>query len=180
MDLTNYFQATPELLDDKLFFTDLYRIYTVDGKKYGTVLGPNVIALYYNKDLFEKAQVDPPNENWTYEDYTTTAKKLTQGEGPAKVWGSSLTFQNREEWQPVVWCFGGELFDKEEYPTKCLIDSPETANAFRWIQDLVYKDKAAPSAAEFQAIQGGFNSGLIAMEIDGTWDVNARRKITAF
>ncbi len=180
MDLTNYFQTKPELLDDKLYFTDLYHIYTVGGKMYGTVLGPNVIAIYYNKDLFEKAGVDFPNENWTYADYTNAAVKLTKGEGPAKVWGSSLTFTAREEWQPVVWCFGGELFDKEEYPTKCTIDSPETANAFRWMQDLVYKDKAAPTAAEFQAVQGGFNSGLIGMEFDGTWDVNARRKITAF
>jgi multiple sugar transport system substrate-binding protein len=180
LDLTAYFKAAPALMDKNLYFTDLYSIYTVDGKMYGTVLGPNVVAGFYNVDLFQKAKIDPPNEYWTVEQYVDAAKKLTQGEGPTKVWGSSLSFRDRQCWQALVWSQGGEMFDKVEYPTKCLLNSPEAINAFQWMQDMVYKHKAAPTAAEFSAIQGGFNSGLIGMELQGTWEVNARRKITAF
>ena len=180
LDLTAYFKAQPDLLDDKQHFTSLYSIYTVANKMYGTVLGPNVMAGYYNVDLFQKAKVDVPNSSWTFEDYRAAAAKLTSGSGVGKVWGSSSSFINRENWQSQIWARGGEIFDKVEYPTKCLLNSKEAIDTFKWMQDTVNKDKVAPNAAEFNAIQGGFISGLIAMELTGTWEINARRKIKAF
>ena len=180
LDLTSYFKASPDLLDDKLYFTDLYSIYTVANKMYGSVLGPNVFAGYYNIDLFQKAKMDFPTATWTFEDYRAAAVKLTSGDGAGKVWGSSPSFINRENWQSQIWARGGEIFDKDEYPTKCLLNSKEAIDTFKWMQDMVNKDKAAPNTADFSAIQGGFISGMIGMELTGTWEINARRKLTAF
>jgi len=179
LDLTPYFHSNSELLDDKLYMTDLYKIYTMDDKMYAPVLGPNVMALYYNVDMFENAGVEPPNMDWTYEDYTAAAIKMTRGEGTEKHYGATNAYWWMV-WESILWANGGDLFDREREPTRCTLDSPEMVETCRWLQDLVFKDKAVPTAAEASGFEGGWNSGRIGLEINGTWAVNARRKIKEF
>ena len=181
LDLTSYFKASPELLDVKQYFTSLYEIYQMDGKYYGTVLGPTVTLVYYNVDLFQKANLEPPNDSWTYDDFVNLAKKLTvQQGGKTTQFGAANTINAREFWEGLIWSKGGELFDQMHDPKQCLLDKPEAIASFQWIQDLVWKDKVAPTAAEAQGFVGGFNSGKIGLEIQGSWAIPARKKITAF
>lgn len=178
-DLTSYFTAMPELLDDTKYLTQLYDIYTMSGKKYATVLGPNVMALYYNVDLFEEAGVEAPTMEWTYDDYVDAAIKLTAGDGVNKTWGATNGYWWMI-WESMLWARGGDLFDAERDPTKCTLDSPEMVETCAWLQDLVHTHKAAPTTAEASGLEGGWNSGRVGMEINGTWAVNARRSIDAF
>ena len=181
LDLSPYFKASPELLDSKQYFTALYNIYQMDGKYYGTVLGPTVTLMYYNVDVFNKAQLDPPSDAWTYDDFVNAAKKLTtQSGGRTTQFGGDSTLSPYTFWESMIWSKGGEVFDQMRSPTKCLLDQPPAVATFAWMQDMVWKEKVTPTAAEAQGFAGGFNSGRIAMSIDGSYQIPARRKITAF
>ncbi|MEK7680738.1 MAG: extracellular solute-binding protein, partial [Patescibacteria group bacterium] len=48
----------------------------VNGKIYGLPLSLDTMALYYNKDLFDKAGIPEPPKNW--EEFQSAAKKLTK------------------------------------------------------------------------------------------------------
>jgi multiple sugar transport system substrate-binding protein len=51
------------------------------------------MVLLYNKDLFDKAGIPYPNNNWKWEDLRNAAKKLTKnnnGDGKTYQWGKAL------------------------------------------------------------------------------------------
>ncbi|WP_261805863.1 ABC transporter substrate-binding protein [Lapidilactobacillus luobeiensis] len=55
---------------------DTYKMYKVKGKTYAQPYRTDFWVLYYNKKLFDAAGIDYP-DNWTWDDYVTNAKKLT-------------------------------------------------------------------------------------------------------
>lgn len=65
----------------------MYEQYELDGKIYAQPYRTDFWVLYYNKDLFDQAGLDYP-ENITWEEYETLAKTLTSGEGSEKVYGA--------------------------------------------------------------------------------------------
>ena len=54
-------------------------------------------VLYYNKDLFDAAGVEYPDNDMTWQEYWDMAAKLTSGEGSAKVYGT-----HNHTWQALV------------------------------------------------------------------------------
>jgi multiple sugar transport system substrate-binding protein len=70
---------------------------TYNGIYYGLPTYASVGMCFYNKDIFDKTGIQYPKDDWTVDDYMSIARKLTQGEGAHKIYG---TFQNMfpEEW----------------------------------------------------------------------------------
>ena len=68
-----------------------------DGKHYGIPFATNCTALFYNKDIFDAAGMEYPNENTTWEDFHEMAKALTKdgvvGFGNAATGTDEGTFQ---------------------------------------------------------------------------------------
>lgn len=60
----------------------------MDGKQYSLPFRRDWYVLYYNKDLFDKAGVEYPKDDMTWEEYEALAKQMTSGEGSAKVYGT--------------------------------------------------------------------------------------------
>ena len=59
----------------------------MDGKSSFLTKDYSPLAIYYNKDLFDKAGVPYPKDGWTWEDFQDTAVKLTYGAvAPRSVW----------------------------------------------------------------------------------------------
>ncbi|GIF71634.1 ABC transporter substrate-binding protein [Asanoa siamensis] len=59
--------------------------FKADGRQYGLPASFSNVVLFYNKDLFAAAEVDPPTASWTWADEQAAAAKLTdKGKG---VWG---------------------------------------------------------------------------------------------
>ena len=50
----------------------------LDGKHYGIPFATNCTALFYNKDLFDAAGIDYPDENTTWDEFHEMAKALTK------------------------------------------------------------------------------------------------------
>jgi multiple sugar transport system substrate-binding protein len=106
-NLKNFFtyQSGRQLLDvsdvakgltDKVKGVDKYQI---DGKTYAIPYRGDSWVLYYNKALFDKAGVAHPDGSWTWDDYATISKQLTE-KLKAKKSKALGTYQHN--WQSTV------------------------------------------------------------------------------
>ncbi len=181
LDLTDYIKNDP-LLSNKL--PELYWRYDQGNKIAGITVAAEFMITYYNKDLFDKANVPyPPTnpEDWTWEKFVETAKKLTfdkKGRRPGEpefdpnnivqygavipIWWCPLL--------PLVWSNGGDIAD--ETGTQPRINSPETIEALQKMYDLIYEEHAAapPTVTDaFPSTNIALQTGQVAMVIDGQW-----------
>src|SRR4029450_7355322 len=55
-------------MDKSIFFDGVFKVGVVNGKTYLLTKDFSPLVLYYNKDMFQKAGVEPPKEGWTWND----------------------------------------------------------------------------------------------------------------
>lgn len=63
---------------------------TVDGVLYGLPFRKDNNLIFYNKDLFDAAGVDYPQDGMTFDEYIDLAREMTSGEGADKVYGTHV------------------------------------------------------------------------------------------
>jgi len=165
------------------FYKKIIDKFTVNGNLYALPrdIAP-VCVVYYNKDLFDKAGVKYPKNDWTWNDLLIKAKKLTSGEGEKKVFGFADDWPIWDAW---VLSNGGKYVDDIKKPTKCLLDSKEALDALKFRQDLIYKYKVMPSPSNMSAMGGVgasdlFVQGKVAMFHSGIWKSPFFREIKNF
>jgi multiple sugar transport system substrate-binding protein len=169
------------------FFAVCMQLTTWKGKVYGLPDDLNLLGLYYNKDLFDKAGVAyPPTTwgapNWSWQDFADTARKLTvTSGGQATQYGADFGGYDPTGIAPVIWSYGGDFLDQNW--TKSLMDQPAAESAVSYLQTLVVKDKVAPTPADL-AKQGSnprFFAGAVGMRVAGAFFSNpASQSIKSF
>lgn len=147
-----------------------------EGRYWAVPQGIQVGVLFYNKDLFDKAQVPYPTEDWTWEDLKETGAKLTvdaagktaeqDGFDSNNVNQFGLTFFSiTEGWFPVLKSYGGGVLD--ETLTKSIVNSPENKQAVEWMVDGMKRGIITDPVdlKSFQSAMAVFPSGSAAMRI---------------
>lgn len=86
---------------DPSMYGGLLEQITVDGKYYALPFRSDFWVMFYNKDLFDKAGVEYPTNDMTFEEYDALARQLTSGEGSEKVYGT-----HHHTWRGSVQLFG--------------------------------------------------------------------------
>lgn len=152
--------------------------WNIGGKQYGFPDGTAVFLLYYNKGLFDKAGVQLPRTDWTWNEFLAAAKKLTQdtnGDGKIDQWGFSAP-ANLDTLYNWAFLNGASLWNEDM--TKSLLDDPLVVEAFQFYQDLIYRYGVTPrpETQDAQGFNEMFESGKIAMTQTGTWMVFWWRK----
>lgn len=134
--LNDFMAADPDFdVDDYVpAFMDLI---TLDGNIYALPLFGTTQVLYYRKDLFAEAGINPNEALKTWEGLSQAAAQLTQREnGEVVVYGWEPMW-GRFNMMDAVFSRGGQVLSDDG--TKVLIDSPiwvETWDAFRkWIHE---------------------------------------------
>lgn len=95
-------------------------------------------VLFYNRDLFDAQGLAYPAPGWTWDDWLTSAKKLTVSSGgQVTTYGTTLA-----GWSLMVWGNGGELTNPEG--TRSLLDSPEATSGVQFAADMVNVHHVAP------------------------------------
>jgi multiple sugar transport system substrate-binding protein len=143
---------------------------TYEGKLYGLQPITNTIALFYNKDILDKAGVTPPK---TWDELRATAKKLTRGKQYGIAFSAPATFEGTWQFLPFMWSNGGD--EKN-------IATPETAGALQLLVDLVKDGSASKSVVNWgQAdVNDQFKAGNAALMINGPWQfpvLNAEKSL---
>jgi ABC-type glycerol-3-phosphate transport system substrate-binding protein len=140
-----------------------------DGKQYGLPKYHGALALYYNKDLFDKYKVDYPNESWNHDDYR----------------GHEATPHDRDsDGKPICgaacWTFRGIAFRFISTPKVVTwpIDDPTRSDgqagalqALEWLRARMWDDKvmATPLDVQKMGTSEAFVAEKLAMVDDGSW-----------
>lgn len=161
----------PDGIDRKDFFSQLWHPLTIDGKTYGVPQDINIVGLYYNKELFDKAGLSYPDATWTWDDLKNAAEKLTQdkdGDGHPEVVGFGMGWN---DWglRPLMYQAGGRYWSEDG--KRVVFDSPETAEALRFMKSLMKRYTITQSNTQRGGIGPDtfFKQCKVAMYFDGSW-----------
>jgi multiple sugar transport system substrate-binding protein len=147
-------------------------LFTRDGQQFGLPKYHGALALYYNKDLFDKYHVDYPDGSWNHDDYLHAMKLLTHdrnGDGKTDLWGSMVNvYWDRIQVHVNGW--GGHFVDPAD-PTRCLMGEPEALAAVEWLRARMWDDRCMATLTDVDGMttRKAFISEKIAMVEDGSW-----------
>jgi multiple sugar transport system substrate-binding protein len=171
-DLTPYINTDKVDTDD--FYPSLLEPFVVENHFYGLPNDACTLALFYNKDLFDKAHLSYPDDKWTWDDLLKAAIKLTIVKDKSEVvdqWGIILP-RRPDFWFEFIYQNGGRVFEEKD-PNKLLLTQPPALEAMKFYTDVALKYHASPSHGQASDldISKGFQLGKAAMMISGWWDM---------
>lgn len=143
--------------------------YQMDGKQYGIPRDIDSIAVWYNKELFDKAGVSYPTNDWTWQDMETKGIALKKGLN-ANIYPIMMNLTDGQEtYFNFILQAGGDVVNKEK--TKTDVGGPAAIKAYRNVQKLM-EEKLLPTAQEISELNAGdvFQSGRAGMIYAGSWN----------
>lgn len=149
---------------------DIYPLFLEGGSRDGALwsfpFNKSVRCLYYNKELFREAGLDPDRPPVSWKEYRDYARRLTvdtDGDGKADRFGlaSQITASMFEN---LLVQNGGSLLDPAE--ERAAFDSPEGIEALEFMTNLLVRDGSALLSQGFE-YQNEFLAGKVAM-IEGS------------
>lgn len=161
----------------------LQKAYSFDGKLYGVPMYSLGGFIYYNKKLFDEANVPYPpvdwnDKSWTWDEMISRAQKLTKDvDNPEK---AQFGFQNamNDLYVGIPWLFGATIFSEEAYKSGTIssvkLTEPEMIAAVQAKADLINKLKVSPNQATQKALGASgppMGTGRIAMMYGGGWEM---------
>ncbi|WP_106814853.1 ABC transporter substrate-binding protein [Microbacterium timonense] len=142
-----------------------------DGKNYGVPVNYATMMMYYNKDLFTAAGLDPEAPPTTWDEFAAMVPKLsTDGNGDGKPDVYAIALADHETvpiFPSLLWGTGGGIVS-EDGKTSTLGD-PESIEALDFWVNLVKDQKAAPIGLSGADADKLFQTGKAAIEIVGPW-----------
>ncbi|MGM0600459.1 MAG: extracellular solute-binding protein [Candidatus Rifleibacteriota bacterium] len=158
IDVTEKFQdLKPEYM--------MWKPATWQGRLYGMPWLAGTRVLFYNRELFEKAGLDPDNPPATWQEFLDAAQKIhnpdegTYGFGMNAGEGHILY----KKFMPFVWGNGGKILDENG---NFVFDSPQTREALNFYLELKkysYREKQ-------DLLDEAFKKGSLGMTISGSWN----------
>jgi multiple sugar transport system substrate-binding protein len=146
---------------------------TTNGKVYGVPALVDNLALVYNKKLFDQAGLAYPTDSWTWDDFRTAAKKLT--DSAHKQYGWAYVADGSEDttwrWIAMLWQAGGDLLTSDG--RKSAFNSPAGLKATQLLHDMAVSDKSVYLDQGNGNYLNLFNSGKIGMLWTGPWDLSS-------
>jgi multiple sugar transport system substrate-binding protein len=142
------------------------------GEQYGLPKYHGALALYYNKDLFDRYGVDYPDGSWNHDDYLGAMKRLTQdrdADGQIDLWGSIVDI-SWDRIQVYVNAWGGHFVDPDD-PARSQMGDPAALEAMEWLRARMWDDRVMARPLDVQNVgpQQAFISEKVAMAEDGSW-----------
>jgi multiple sugar transport system substrate-binding protein len=162
-------------LDVGDYFPQPIDAFTYDGALQCMPQNVSSLVVYYNSGLFADRGVAAPRPGWTFEDFTRTARELTDPEAGLHGVGISADLIRLA---PFVWSAGGEIVDNTDRPTAFTLDTPQARAAADAVVGLV-RAGLVPSEEEIAAqnLQTRFVTGKLGMFLSSRREVPALREI---
>jgi multiple sugar transport system substrate-binding protein len=147
------------------------QVATVDGKIIGMPALVDNLAIVYNKSLFNQLGLATPTPNWTWDDFRSTAKALTDPQ--AKRVGWSIPADASEDtvwhWEAMLWDAGGDILTPDN--SKAAFNSPQGLEAMTMLRSMAVDDKSVYIDTTNSKYNDLFNAGKIGMLMTGPWDL---------
>jgi ABC-type glycerol-3-phosphate transport system substrate-binding protein len=178
-DTSDYYTSNGGPIPDDDILPRVMKALEYDGGRYGVPLDLHGWGLWYNKDLFEAAGLDPEACPTNAEEFVDYARKLTLDANGNDATRPDFDPENVVQWgtqvswfKPTVlstmWQYGADWTDGEGNAT---MNSEQAMAAVQFWYDLIYTDHVAPQPAGFDGWQS-FAGGQLAMTPEGSWMLN--------
>ena len=154
----------PLQIDETEYFPQALNALSRHGVLYAVPRDVSNLAVYYNKDIFDKYNVPYPDEDWTFADFLQTAQKLTRD----GIFGISFE-EDALFYLPYLMSEGGGILSDDLAHE--IIDSPESQKGLNFYADLRKKYHVAPLKSESASATMAqmFLQGKLAMQLSGRW-----------
>ena len=134
----------------------------LDGKHYGIPFATNCTALFYNKDMFDAAGIDYPDENTTWDEFHEMAKALTKD--GVSGFGNAATNTDEGTFQCLQWIYtaGGSYTDIED-----------GVDAYKLMQEMIEDGSCTKECVNWTQsdVNNNFMAGNLAMQQNGPWQI---------
>jgi multiple sugar transport system substrate-binding protein len=145
--------------------------FTTSDGQFGLPRDLNVIALYYNKAIFDAAGIPYPDETWDWAKLIEVGHQLTvdlDADGSPDQWGFYTETSDMENyWSSLVWQNGGDILAPDGAST--VLGTDQAVGGIQFLQDLIWTEKVMPDPALFAEVGDAFEQGKAAMEANGSW-----------
>ncbi|MEE9315343.1 MAG: ABC transporter substrate-binding protein [Rhizobiaceae bacterium] len=166
----------------KSFYPALMENGKTQGKTWGIPFQRSTIVMYYNKDAFKAAGLDPSKPPATWDEFVSMGKKLTKKTG-----------DNVDQWGAMIpstgypyWMFGALTMQNDQTlmngdGNKTNFDAPATIEAMQFWKDLGNKHSIMPSGTiEWGTLRQNFLEGKTAMMWHSTGNLTVVKKKAKF
>lgn len=164
-DLTSYINKDNFKLDG--YNKTLTKAYTVNDKVYGIPKDIDSTAVFYNKEIFDKAGLPYPTNDWKWEDMVRVAR-IIKDKVPG-VYPLNIPLDDQEGYYNLILQSGGSILDTEGKSGYYQIGNLEAIKLYKSLMD----EGLLPDAKTLASMKGMnmFQSGKVAIIYGGTWYV---------
>ncbi|WP_457943650.1 ABC transporter substrate-binding protein [Caproiciproducens sp. LBM24188] len=155
-------------IDTSAYNQTALKAFNADGKQYGVPDSFSTVLLIYNKDLFDKAKVAYPTDDWTWEDAMNAAKKIRALGKDIYGYYHPLSYN---EFYKVSKQNGGSLISADG--KSFTMDTPANVEALQYMIDMQNKSNVMPTPTQLERVPNAdwdlFKSGRLGMIVTGCW-----------
>lgn len=169
LNLNDYISKSEEI-DMANYYEGIVELYRLGDVQYAVPKDHDTIALCYNKEIFDRYGVAYPDETWTWNDFYDAAKAITDA-GEGNTFGYAIDVGNNQDgWWNIVYDFGGYIISEDKKTSG--MDDPKTLEAMEFLGTLIKDTMPAQSVISENGSATLFNSGVVAMTTQGSWNIN--------
>lgn len=163
------------------YINDFYEAFLANGRTNGQLYSipfqRSTIILYYNKDLFRAAGLDPEKPPTNYDELVEYGKALTT----KGTWGLEITATDFVQWMFQAFALQNGKNIMNQDGTEVYLDTPENVEVLQFWKDMIYKHKIMPTGATaWGTIPTDFISQKTAMMYHTTGNLGAVQKGATF
>lgn len=142
------------------YYPNIVNTVTFDDTQWGVPIAFSTKALYWNKDLFKAAGLDPEKPPKTWAEEIADAKQIKEKTGMAGYGLPAKTFDNTmHQFMHWVYTNNGKVIDGD----KITIDSPQVLAALQAYKDITPYSVEGATAYEQNEIRAIFLDGKVGM-----------------
>lgn len=171
LNLNDYI-AADDAIDLDNYYDGIVSIYQSNGNQYALPKDHDTVAMIYNKTIFDRYGIDYPTDDWTWDDYSEAAARITEAGKDDGIYGTAMdTNDGQDGWYNIIYDFGGKLISDDKKTSG--MDDPNTIAAMTWLADNLIPSMPDQSTMSVTNPDTMFLSGLIGMMLQGSWMVNS-------
>ncbi len=167
LPLDEIWEATS--LEKSDFAPSVLEMFYYNGRLYQLPMQYNLLYLYWNKEHYRSAGLNPdsPPETWTeLGEYAVRLTNVRQS-----LFGFGMPVSTAPQWwTSVIWGNGGEFFDLE---TKtALLNTRTNLDSLEFLRQLAVEHQVSPRGATGPQLDNLMIGGRLGMYVNGPWLIN--------
>jgi len=165
------------------FYPALMENGKVDGKTWGVPFQRSTIVMYYNKDAFREAGLDPESPPTTWEEFIETSKALTKKDsnGNVEQWGAMIPSTGYPYWMFAALAKQNSEVLMNQAGSQTYYDNPGVVEALEYWRSLGEEHAIMPNdVIEWGTLRQNFLEGTTAIMWHSTGNLTTVKNNAAF